>query len=80
MHAQVHQYSLTRRLIFNDRKTVFLTFSDDKRLSQNREWSIGGKKIMEKSVWHNLGKKFGRHILIVVFQLWKPPSPVKQMV
>ena len=28
------------------------------RLSENMEWSIGGKKIIEKSVWHNLGKNW----------------------
>ena len=57
MLVQVHQYSLKWRHTFNERKTVVLTFGEDSRLSQNREWSIGGKKVMEKFVWHNLGKK-----------------------
>jgi len=58
MLVQVHQYSVTWRLTFNDRKTVVLTFGEDNRLSYNREWSIGGKRITEKSVWHNLGKNW----------------------
>ena len=56
--VQAHQYSLRWRLTFNERKTVVLTFGEGSRLSENREWSIGGKKIMEKSVWHNLGKNW----------------------
>ena len=46
MLVQVHQYSLKWRLTFNKRKTVVLTFGEDSRLSQNREWSIGGKKVL----------------------------------
>ena len=57
MLSQAHQYSLRWRLIFNERKTVVLTFGKGSRPSEDREWSIGGKQIMEKSVWHNLGKK-----------------------
>ena len=38
MLVQVHQYSLRWRLTFNERKTVVLTFGEDSRLSQNREW------------------------------------------
>ena len=58
MLGQVHQYSLRWRLTFNERKTVVLTFGEGSRPSEDMEWSIGGKKIMEKSVWHNLGKNW----------------------
>ena len=58
MFAQAHQYSLRWRLTFNERKTVVLTFGECSRVPENREWSIGGKTIIEKSVWHNLRKNW----------------------
>ena len=58
MLAQAHQFSLRWRLTFNEGKTIVLTYGEGSRPSEDREWSIGGKKIMEKSVWHNLGKNW----------------------
>ena len=59
MLVQVHHYSLKWRLTFNEKKTVVLTFGekrDNISAITNRRWLIGGKEIMEKSIWHNLGK------------------------
>ena len=58
MLAQAHQYSLRWRLTFNEGKTVVLTYGEGNASSEDREWLIGGKKIVEKSVWHNLGKNW----------------------
>ena len=58
MLAQAHQYNLRWRLTFNERKTVVLSFGEGSKPSEDREWSIGGKKNMEKSVWHNFGKNW----------------------
>ena len=59
MLVQVHHYSLKWRLTFNEKKTVVLTFGekrDNISAIMNRRWLIRGKEIMEKSIWHNLGK------------------------
>ena len=60
MLVQVHHYSLKWRLTFNEKKqTVVLTFGekrDNISAIMNRRWLIGGKEIMDKSIWHNLGK------------------------
>ncbi|CAB4018784.1 Hypothetical predicted protein [Paramuricea clavata] len=59
MLVQVHNYSLKWRLTFNEKKTVVLTFGekrDNISAVTNRRWLTGGKEIMEKSIWHNLGK------------------------
>ena len=58
MLAQAHQYSLRWRLTFNERKTVVLTFAEGTRQSEDRGWSTGAKKVMEKTVWHYLGKNW----------------------
>ncbi len=61
MLAHVHHYSLKWRLTFNEKKTVVLTFGEERHnasVIMNRKWQIGGKTIAEKDVWHNLGKNW----------------------
>ena len=54
----IHNLHTGSPMFADERKTVVLTFGEGSRPSEDREWSIGGKKIMEKSVWHNLGKNW----------------------
>ena len=80
MLAHVHRYSLKWRLTFNEKKTVVLTFDEERHNASaimNRKWQIGGKTIAEKSVWHKLGKKTGTRTLTASFQFSRPPKEVR---
>jgi hypothetical protein len=63
--VQVHNYSLKWGFTFNEEKMVVLTFGekrDNISAITNRRWLIGGKEIMEKSFWNNLGKDWHTNV------------------
>ena len=61
-------------------------FADDTNLTASShsgmvmtEWSIGGKKLW-KSLFGIILEKISIQMLIVLYQLWKRPSPVRLLV
>ena len=81
MLAQAHQYSLRWRLAFNERKTVVSTFGRRKVVDHQRteNGQLVAKKL-RKSLFGLILEKIGIQMLIVLYQLWKQPSPVRLLV
>ncbi len=79
MLTHVHHYSLKWRLTFNEKKTVVLTFGEERHNASaimNRKWQIGGKTIAKKMSGITL-EKTGTRTLTASFQFSRPPNEVR---